>query len=205
MQQFEYTKSNKLRRIQPLTRFICETLDCQEVRRLCRYYSLDPLEDFALDYLDKEVEQPDLKDSLMEEVIRDKNISKGADREIIIPHMFSKEVMANKRMAIFVYCDKIELNTYDEGADLVFMVDIIYSIDIDKLTDYKQRCWTIAEIVSEKFDKYVMNDEKYLPIVGAVEFKLSSRIVHTKLASNTTIGVISIPITVHTKAMRSKR
>ena len=47
MRQFEHTRSNKIRRIQPLTRFICETLDCQEIRRLCRYYTLDPLADFA--------------------------------------------------------------------------------------------------------------------------------------------------------------
>lgn len=205
MRQFEHTKSNKIRRIQPLTRFICETLDCQEVRRLCRYYSLDPLEDFALDYLDNEVEQPDLQDSLMEEVIRDKHVSQGAHKEIIIPYMFTKEVLTDKRMAIFVYCDRVGLSQYDEDAELTFMVDIIYSIDIDKLTDYQQRCWSIAEIVSEKFDKYVMKDDKYLPIVGAVEFNLSSRIIHSKLANNTSMGVISIPIVVHTKAMRSKR
>ena len=205
MRQFEHTRSNKIRRIQPLTRFICETLDCQEIRRLCRYYSLDPLEDFALDYLDNEVEQPDLQDSLMEEVIRDKHVSPGANKEIIVPYIFTKEVLTDKRMVIFVYCDRIGLSQFNEDATLTFMVDIIYSIEIDKLSDYQQRGWAIAEIVGEKFDKYVMKDEKYLPIVGAVEFNLSSQIIHSKLANNTPMGIISIPITVNTKAMRSMR
>lgn len=205
MQQFETTKSNKIRRVQPLLNFICKTLDCQEIRRLCRYYSLDPYSEFALDYLDNEVEQPELKDSLLEEVVRDKKVSQGADKEIIIPYMFTKEVLTNKRMAIFVYCNQIDLDEYDEDARLVFMIDIVYSVDIDKLLGYRQRCWSIAEIISEKFDKYKMKDEEFLPIVGAVEFNLSNRIIHNKLANNTSMAVLSIPIIIHTKAMRSKR
>ena len=48
MAQVKYT--NKLRRVPILVRAICEALDNQEIRRLCRYFSLSPYDDVALDY-----------------------------------------------------------------------------------------------------------------------------------------------------------
>ena len=205
MRQFKQTKSNKTRRIQPLLNFICETIDCQEIRRLCRYYSLDPLEVFAIDYAGNEVEQPDLQDSLRSGVVRDKNVSRGASMEIVSPYIFSDAVLTDKRMAIFVYPDMIQPSKFTKDTDLIFKVDIVYSIELEKLVDGHLRSWSILDIIADKLDGYEMDNEKYLSLVGAVGFEFEDRIYHSKLANNSGMGIISIPITVYTKGLRSQR
>ena len=82
------TKSNKFRRVPYIVEYLMKVIDCQEIRRLCRYYTLDPLADEAFDYDGNLIEQPDLIDSLEHKVVRDK-VSKGAEDAILIPETFS--------------------------------------------------------------------------------------------------------------------
>ena len=67
------------------------------------------------------------------------------------------------------------------------------------------RSWSILDIIADKLDGYEMDNEKYLSLVGAVGFEFEDRIYHSKLANNSGMGIISIPITVYTKGLRSQR
>ena len=83
------SKSVKTSKVSLIEKYICEKIDeCQEIKRLCRYMTLDPLELMALDYTNEIVEQPDLQDSLTKPVLKDR-VSKGCEERIIIPLMFS--------------------------------------------------------------------------------------------------------------------
>lgn len=90
------SQSNKLRRVPIIEQYLCEIIDCQEIRRLVRYMTLDPLADFALDYNNKLVQQPDLQDSLMEVALHD-IVSNGTDAVALDNHMFTNEVMDSSR------------------------------------------------------------------------------------------------------------
>ena len=129
------TKSNKFRRIPYIIEYLMKVIDCQEIRRLCRYYTLDPLADEALDYNGVLVKQPDLVDSLENKVIRDK-VSKGAEEQILISETFSNTIVNYNRMQICVYPYEI---TFSERASrygtstfgyMTFHIDIIYTFSI---------------------------------------------------------------------------
>ena len=57
-------KSTKLDRASILTKYLCINIDeNQDIRRLCRYLTLEPLAEYAMDYDDNVIMQPDLQDS----------------------------------------------------------------------------------------------------------------------------------------------
>ena len=99
------TKSNKFRRIPYIIEYLMKVIDCQEIRRLCRYYTLDPLADEALDYNGVLAEQPDLVDSLENKVIRDlggnsgENIKQSENNAIIslIRLLKNKDVLKDQK------------------------------------------------------------------------------------------------------------
>ncbi len=128
------TKSNKFRRVPYIVEYLMKVIDCQEIRRLCRYYTLDPLAEEALDYNGELVEQPDLLDSLENRVMRDK-VSRGAEEPILIPETFSNTIINGNRLQICVYPSEI---TFSERASrygtstmgyMTFHIDIIYPME----------------------------------------------------------------------------
>ena len=160
------TISNKFRRIPLLTKIICEALDTQEVRRLCRYFSLSPYDTVALDYNNEFVEQPDLVDSLMEDSIRDKNVSKGANKACVLPYRFSKDVLTDNRVIIFVYCSDIDLRESTIDVDSIFHVDIVYPLELEKLENFNSRPWEILTQLSHILDEYRVQNEEYVKKIG---------------------------------------
>ena len=125
------TKSNKFRRVPYIVEYLMKVIDCQEIRRLCRYYTLDPLAEEAFDYNGNLVDQPDLNDSLEFKVVRDK-VSAGAEDPILIAETFSNAIINYNKMQICVYPYEI---TFSERASrygtstfgyMTFHIDIIY-------------------------------------------------------------------------------
>ena len=203
------TKSNKLRRVPYIEKFICEQLDCQEIRRLCRYLTLDPLEDVALDYAGNLVEQPDLQDSLMGRVVRDK-VSGGCEDPIVTNYMFSDTILQNSHIMIFVYCSEIVFS--DRAARYgtstmgyqTFNVDIVYPIELDKICDGMKRSWAIATILMDKLDDLLCEDPKYVPHIGNVKFEFKeNQATNYKLAPNTSMAMLTVPFTVTVVGIRS--
>ena len=104
------TKSNKFRRAPYVVDYLMQVLDCQEVRRLCRYLTLDPLADEAMDYDGNIVAQPDLVDSLEKRAIRDK-VSRGTEDQLLFAEAFSGSIVAdNKIMIMFIHMKYLSQN-----------------------------------------------------------------------------------------------
>ena len=192
------SQSNKLRRVPIIEQYLCEIIDCQEIRRLVRYMTLDPLADFALDYNNKLVQQPDLQDSLMEVALHD-IVSNGTDGIALDNHMFTNEVMDSSRVLIFVYCSDI---VFSEGASKfgsssmgyqLFTVDIVYPLSVDKLCNGLKRSWAIATIITDRVDEMSVTNPEYVQNIGNIKFEFKEqRASNRKLAPNTDLGILSI-------------
>jgi hypothetical protein len=196
------SQSNKLRRVPIIEQYLCEIIDCQEIRRLVRYMTLDPLADFALDYNNRLVQQPDLQDSLMEVALHD-IVSNGTDGIALDNHMFTNEVMDSSRVLIFVYCSDI---VFSEGASKfgsssmgyqLFTVDIVYPLSVDRLCDGLKRSWAIATIITDRVDEMSVTNPEYVQSIGNIKFEFKEqRASNRKLAPNTDLGILSIPFVV---------
>ena len=205
------TKSNKFRRVPYIVEYLMKVIDCQEIRRLCRYYTLDPLADEAFDYDGNLIEQPDLMDSLENKVVRDK-VSKGAEDAILIPETFSNAIINYNKMQICVYPYEI---TFSERASrygtstfgyMTFHIDIIYPMQLNKLSDHMQRAWSIACIIMDAIDDKTVLDEEIYRHTGDVKFEFKENMAtNYKLAPNSDMVILTVPIAVTVNGLRSPK
>ena len=205
------TKSNKFRRVPYIVEYLMKVIDCQEIRRLCRYYTLDPLADEAFDYDGNLIEQPDLIDSLEHKVVRDK-VSKGAEDAILIPETFSNAIINYNKMQICVYPYEI---TFSERASrygtstfgyMTFHIDIIYPMQLNKLADHMQRAWSIACIIMDAIDDKTVLDEEIYRHTGDVKFEFKENMAtNYKLAPNSDMVILTVPIAVTVNGLRSPK
>ena len=205
------TKSNKFRRVPYIVEYLMKVIDCQEIRRLCRYYTLDPLADEAFDYDGNLIEQPDLIDSLEYKVVRDK-VSKGAEDAILIPETFSNAIINYNKMQICVYPYEI---TFSERASrygtstfgyMTFHIDIIYPMQLNKLSDHMQRAWSIACIIMDAIDDKTVLDEEIYRHTGDIKFEFKENMAtNYKLAPNSDMVILTVPIAVTVNGLRSPK
>ena len=205
------TKSNKFRRVPYIVEYLMKVIDCQEIRRLCRYYTLDPLADEAFDYDGNLIEQPDLIDSLEHKVVRDK-VSKGAEDAILIPETFSNAIINYNKMQICVYPYEI---TFSERASrygtstfgyMTFHIDIIYPMQLNKLADHMQRAWSIACIIMDAIDDKTVLDEELHKHTGDIKFEFKENMAtNYKLAPNSDMVILTVPIAVTVNGLRSPK
>ena len=205
------TKSNKFRRVPYIVEYLMKVIDCQEIRRLCRYYTLDPLAEEAFDYNGNLVDQPDLNDSLEFKVIRDK-VSAGAEDPILIAETFSNAIINYNKMQICVYPYEI---TFSERASrygtstfgyMTFHIDIIYPMQLNKLADHMQRAWSIACIIMDAIDDKTVLDEEIHKHTGDIKFEFKENMAtNYKLAPNSDMVILTVPIAVTVNGLRSPR
>lgn len=194
--------STKLSRASILTKYLCVHIDeNQEIRRLCRYLTLDPLAEYAMDYDDNIIMQPDLQDSLLTKTKVDQ-VSKGCEERIMYRTMFANKVIESLHPLIYVYCDEINFYNTRNGSQAVgtmtFYIDIVYDLSTEELLDWEQRSWSIGQIVMNMFDSVPITDKEYTDLVGNIMFTVGTNtIVNKKLSPNTTLGVLSIPLYAH--------
>ena len=205
------TKSNKFRRVPYIVEYLMKVIDCQEIRRLCRYYTLDPLADEAFDYNGNLVDQPDLNDSLEFKVVRDK-VSAGAEDPILIAETFSNAIINYNKMQICVYPYEI---TFSERASrygtstfgyMTFHIDIIYPMQLNKLADHMQRAWSIACIIMDAIDDKTVLDEEIHKHTGDIKFEFKENMAtNYKLAPNSDMVILTVPIAVTVNGLRSPK
>ena len=205
------TKSNKFRRVPYIVEYLMKIIDCQEIRRLCRYYTLDPLAEEAFDYNGNLVDQPDLNDSLEFKVVRDK-VSAGAEDPILIAETFSNAIINYNKMQICVYPYEI---TFSERASrygtstfgyMTFHIDIIYPMQLNKLADHMQRAWSIACIIMDAIDDKTVLDEEIHKHTGDIKFEFKENMAtNYKLAPNSDMVILTVPIAVTVNGLRSPR
>ena len=205
------TKSNKFRRVPYIVEYLMKVIDCQEIRRLCRYYTLDPLAEEAFDYNGNLVDQPDLNDSLEFKVVRDK-VSAGAEDPILIAETFSNAIINYNKMQICVYPYEI---TFSERASrygtstfgyMTFHIDIIYPMQLNKLADHMQRAWSIACIIMDAIDDKTVLDEEIYRHTGDIKFEFKENMAtNYKLAPNSDMVILTVPIAVTVNGLRSPK
>ena len=205
------TKSNKFRRVPYIVEYLMKVIDCQEIRRLCRYYTLDPLAEEAFDYNGNLVDQPDLNDSLEFKVVRDK-VSAGAEDPILIAETFSNAIIYYNKMQICVYPYEI---TFSERASrygtstfgyMTFHIDIIYPMQLNKLADHMQRAWSIACIIMDAIDDKTVLDEEIHKHTGDIKFEFKENMAtNYKLAPNSDMVILTVPIAVTVNGLRSPK
>ena len=195
-------KSPKISRAYILTKYLCVNIDeSQDIRRLCRYLTLEPLAEYAIDYDGNIIMQPDLQDSLLDKTKVDV-VSKGCVERILFRTMFANKVIESLNPLIYVYCDEINFHNHRNGSQAIgtmtFYIDIVYDIATEELYDWEQRSWSIGQIIMDMFDSVPITDEEYTKLVGNITFTVGANtIVNKKLAPNTTLGVLSIPLYAH--------
>ena len=195
----DISNSLKISRTSTIVKYICKNIDNnQEVKRLCRYITTDPIADFALDYDNKVVQQPDLKDSLLSTVKRDK-VSNGCNDRAIYTTMFTDKVMESLHPLIYVYCDQVSFYNERGGTQaigtMLFYVDIIYDINTEELIDFQHRSWLIGQQIMQMFDEVTIVEPEYVDKVGNISFRSGAQpIINKKLSPNTSLGILSIPL-----------
>lgn len=202
------TRSNKLRQVPYIENYICDKLDCQEVRRLCRYLTLDPLADVALDYGGNVVQQPDLQDSLMNRVVRD-TVSGGSEEPVLSNYMFSEQIISDTRIMIFVYCSNIVFSeratrygTSTMGYQ-TYNIDIVYPMETDRICDGMKRSWAIATILMDKLDDLMVDEPQYVKDIGNIKFEFKeNQATNVKLAPNTSMALLRVPFAVTVSGIR---
>ena len=195
----DISNSLKISRTSTIIKYICKNIDNnQEVKRLCRYITTDPIADFALDYDNKVVQQPDLKDSLLSTVKRDK-VSNGCNDRVMYTTIFTDKVMETLHPLIYVYCDQVSFYNERGGTKtigtMLFYVDIIYDINTEELVDFQHRSWIIGQQIMQMFDGVTIIEPEYVDKVGNISFKGGEQpIINKKLSPNTSLGILSIPL-----------
>lgn len=195
----DVSDSIKISRASTIIQYLCTNIDSnQNIKRLCRYITTDPLADYALDYANNVVQQPDLRDSLLNTAKRDK-VSNGCEKRIIYTTMFSDKVIETLHPLIYVYCDEISFFAQRGGIQaigtMLFYVDIIYDINTEELADWQHRSWAIGQEVMQMFDDITIIEQEYSDKIGNISFKMGMQpIVNKKLSPNTSLGVLSIPL-----------
>ena len=205
------TKSNKFRRAPYIVDYLIQVLDCQEVRRLCRYLTLDPLADEAVDYNGVLVQQPDLLDSLEKRALRD-TVSRGTEDPILFAETFSNTIVSDNKIMIYVYPYEISFSeramhygTSTMGF-MVFHVDIVYPVSLNKLGDHLQRAWSIATVLMDIVDEKTVLDPELHEHTGDVKFEFKDNMAtNRKLAPNSDMAILNIPITVSVPSLRTAK
>ena len=203
------TKSNKFRRAPYIVDYFMKVLDCQEIRRLCRYLTLDPLAEEAMDYNGNIVQQPDLKDSLEKKAVRDK-VSRGTEDPILFAETFSNTIVSDNKIMIYVYPYEISFSeramhygTSTMGF-MVFHIDIVYPVSLNRLGDHLQRAWSIASILMDVVDEKTVLDPELYEHTGEVKFEFKDNMAtNRKLAPNSDMAILNIPITVSVPGLRT--
>lgn len=205
------TKSNKFRRAPYIVDYFMKVLDCQEIRRLCRYLTLDPLAEEAMDYNGNIVQQPDLKDSLEKKAVRDK-VSRGTEDPILFAETFSNTIVSDNKIMIYVYPYEISFSeramhygTSTMGF-MVFHIDIVYPVSLNRLGDHLQRAWSIASILMDVVDEKTVLDPDLYEHTGEVKFEFKDNMAtNRKLAPNSDMAILNIPITVSVPSLRTSK
>lgn len=195
----EISDSIKISKTSTIIRYICEHIDNnQDIKRLCRYITTDPTAPFALDYDNKVMQQPNLRDSIMSTAKRDK-VSNGCGDKIMFTTMFTDKVIETLHPLIYVYCDQVSFFNERGGTQsigtMLFYVDIIYDINTEELADWQHRSWTIGQQVMQMFDGVTIIEPEYVDKVGNISFRVGAQpIINKKLSPGTSLGILSIPL-----------
>jgi hypothetical protein len=164
-----------------------------------------------MDYDGNIVSQPDLVDSLEKRAIRD-NVSRGTEDQLLFAEAFSGSIVADNKIMIYVYPYEISFSeramhygTSTMGF-MVFHVDIVYPVSLNRLGDHLQRAWSIATILMDVVDEKTVLDPELHEYTGDIKFEFKDNMAtNRKLAPNSDMAILNIPITVSVPGLRTSK
>lgn len=204
------THSQKLSKVVPIKNFMCKKIDeVQEIKRLCRYIeSMSPLDERGITYANEIIEQPDLKDSLMDLAKRDKHLSENGKERALIPYNWSTSILNERQMNIYVYHPLTTFSSYAyrNGVSIMgehtFVIDIVYPLEMNRLVDGNERALTIACYILDLFDEYTIDDPELVSQVGNLKFEIKEDSIVDDRLGSTRYGCLTIPFRVSTIGKR---
>ena len=87
---------------------------------------------------------------------------------------------------------------------MVFHVDIVYPVSLNRLGDHLQRAWSIATILMDVVDEKTVLDPELYEYTGEVKFEFKDNMAtNRKLAPNSDMAILNVPITVSVPGLRT--
>ena len=89
---------------------------------------------------------------------------------------------------------------------MVFHVDIVYPVSLNRLGDHLQRAWSIATILMDVVDEKTVLDPELYEYTGEVKFEFKDNMAtNRKLAPNSDMAILNVPITVSVPGLRTTK
>lgn len=210
------TRSSKLRRLIPLRNYIMRSIDNnQNIKRLCRYYTLTPLLSKGRGYDGKMYNQPDLVDPLTLPIKNDTHASVTAQGRILYGSSFGGDVLDQRQITIYVHSPRSSFNPNmvngrtNYGTDRLtgkhfFTIEIVYPTELNELGSCEQE--RANEIACEILD---MLDERYVDAetskyTGDCQFHVEGEYSDLRLSTSGYM-VMTIPIWVSVFSIRTSK
>lgn len=189
------TKSNKIRKVTYLKRFILEKIDeNQKIKRYLRYTNKLPLAKKSQNYDGVLVMQPDLSESLMQ------NCKEG--EKSLFGGSFNPEMSNLKTPNIYVHSHRIQ--SYGADSTMSFVLHILCPQTYNELQSYgRERVYEIADEIVQMLDGYVIDEKEIVDVVGNLTLDFEGDFSEYRLAKSSDVIVLSIPLKIKNVGIRS--
>lgn len=204
-----------LRKGSLIVNYMIDQIECGEysqlLKRLCRYMTIDPIAMQSNDYSGNQVNQPDLKDSLLisstegtrlEELdSQSEKISSINPKPCLYNGMFNQEMKLIDQCYVFVHNYK-NYPVRDDLGVIYVRIDVIVPNKYDDIYDFDseltiKRGDAICFLIDDLFNNREIKDKKYVKYMGNLRFKLSDNGV-ARLTKTSDSIVYSLMYTLNT-------
>lgn len=195
------TKSQKIRKISVLLKYIIDTIDSDpDIKRLMTYLTGTPLSSSGKGYDGKIIKQPDLTHSLLKDysvngvVVYEKNL---------FDSRFNSDIEVLTKNQMFVHSTRSRINEKNGTQRIEFYVDILIAQNYEYLQNYgEKRTYEIAARIADILDNVTIENSDIVDIVGNVKTVIDGDIVSSRLSKTNNIILLSIPIVVDCISVR---
>lgn len=190
------TRSNKIRKVTVIKRFILDKLnENQNIKRYMRYITKLPLARKSEDFDNNIKLQPDILTSLTEDTV--------SGEQCLFSGSFNPEMDNIKIPYIFVHSPRSSIN----GTDNIihFVIYILCPERYNRLANYgEERIYEIADEIVQLLDEYSIEDTNISKEVGNLKFEIEGSFQEFRMSKSNDIIVLAIPLKIKSTALRSK-
>lgn len=190
------TRSNKIRKVTILKRFILDKInENQNIKRYMRYITKLPLARKSEDFDNNIKIQPDILTSLTEDS------SNG--EQCLFSGSFNPEMDNIKIPYIFVHSPRSRIDATDNV--IYFVIYILCPERYNRLANYgEERLYEIADEIVQLLDEYSIEDNSIAKEVGNLKFEIDGSFEEFRMSKSNDVVVLAIPIKVKSTALRSR-
>lgn len=189
------TKSNKIRKITVLKKFMVDIIDDnQNIKRFMRHITKLPLAKKSEDYNGNIKVQSDIRNSLL--------IGSDEGEQCLYNGGFNPEMSNIKMPYIFVNSYRSYITGVDQS--IYFAIHILCPEKYNGLLNYgDERIYEIANEIAQLLDGYTIEKEDIVKKAGNLKIEINGEITESRMSKSNDIIVLSIPIKIKNIALRS--